>query len=228
MFYIYEHIRPDTNKVFYIGKGSGNRLNIKQGRNIYWKNTVNKSGGFIAKKLIEIEDEDFAFFVEEEVIDLYRKRGINLVNLTDGGEGASSGNKNPRYNYNSMRQKKIRGEIPHIPKEIIRANMRKNHWSKTGKWYPKGIKHSEEAKQKMRGKRESITGGKNSKAKIVVYDNKEFSCIKDFAKFLNVNYKTLVVKIRWVGKTVFTTDDFNSLTNGSTYFNKVKNEKNPK
>lgn len=228
MYYVYEHIRPDTNKVFYVGKGSGNRLNIKHGRNIYWKRVVNKSGGFIAKKLFETEDEDFAFFVEEEIIDLYRKRGMNLVNLTDGGEGASSGNKNPRYNYNSIRQKKIRGEISHVPKEIMRANMRKNHWSKTGKWSPKGIKRSEEIKQKMRGKRKSIAGGKNPKAKIIVYNNKEFLCIKDFANFLNVNYKTLVVKLRRIKRTVFTLDDFNSLTNGSTYFNEVKNEKKPK
>lgn len=222
MFYVYEHIRPDTNQVFYVGKGSGNRLNAKHGRNTYWHHVVNKNNGFIAKKLLEIDDEEFAFFVEEEVIDLYKKRGIKLVNLTDGGEGASFGEKNPKYNYNSLRQKRLRGEIPHIPKEIMQENMRKNHWSKTGNWNPKGIKRSEEAKQRMRGKREKISGGNNPKAKTIIYDGKEFLCIKDFANFLNVNYKTLVVKLRRIGRTVFTTDDFDSLTNGSTYFNKVK------
>jgi hypothetical protein len=40
MFYVYEHIRPDTNKVFYVGKGSGYRSGITQHRNNYWKNIV--------------------------------------------------------------------------------------------------------------------------------------------------------------------------------------------
>jgi hypothetical protein len=241
MYYVYEHIRLDTNAIFYVGKGSNDRMYVKQHRNDYWNNVVNKAGGFTTKKLIETEDEQFAFFVESETIDLYKKRGIQLTNLTSGGEGGSnpseetrqkmsesrSGEKNPRYSYNSLRQKRLRGEILHTPKDVMRENMRKNHWSKTGKYSPpKGIKFSEEIKQKMRGKRKSMTGNNNPKSKIVIYSDKKFACIKDFATFLNVNYKTLVVKIRGIKRNVFTTDDFDSLTNGSTYFNKVKNERN--
>jgi hypothetical protein len=89
MFYVYEHIRPDTNEVFYIGKGSKKRINSKKDRNKYWNNIVFKCNGFESNILLETDDEDFAFFVEEEVIDLYKKRGIKLSNLTNGGEGLS-------------------------------------------------------------------------------------------------------------------------------------------
>lgn len=241
MFYVYEHIRLDTNQIFYVGKGSGNRCYVKKKRNKYWERVVKKANGFKVNILFETTDEQFAFFVESETIDLYKKRGIQLTNLTSGGEGGSnpseetrkkmsesrSGEKNPRYNYNSLRQKRLRQEIPHTPKDVMRENMRKNHWSKTGKYSPrKGIKFSEEVKQKMRGKRASMTGSNNPKSKMVIYNDKKFTCIKDFATFLNVNYKTLVVKIRGIKRNVFNTDDFDSLTNGSTYFNKVKNERN--
>jgi hypothetical protein len=89
MFYVYEHIRPDTNAIFYVGKGSKKRINSKKDRNKYWNNIVFKCDGFESNILLETDDEDFAFFVEEEVIDLYKKRGIKLSNLTNGGEGLS-------------------------------------------------------------------------------------------------------------------------------------------
>ena len=89
MFYVYEHIRLDTNQVFYVGKGSSERINSKRDRNIYWNNIVNKCINFKSNILLETNDEDFSFFVEEEVIDLYKKRGIKLSNLTNGGEGIS-------------------------------------------------------------------------------------------------------------------------------------------
>jgi hypothetical protein len=217
LFYVYEHIRPDTNKVFYVGKGSGNRCNTSRGRNKYWHNFVNKAGGFKIRKISESEDEEFVFFVEEERIDQLKKLGFELTNMTSGGEGLA-GSKNPRFNYNSLRQKRLRGELK-VPKEVMIANMKANHWSKTRSWNPKGIKKSEAGKKNMRGHRESVAGGNNPKAKVIIYDEKEFSCIKDFAKYLNVNYKTLVVKIREVGRTVFTKKDFDSLTNGKVKFN---------
>jgi hypothetical protein len=41
MSYIYKHIRPDTNKVFYIGVGSDERrIDSNQSRNKFWKNMV--------------------------------------------------------------------------------------------------------------------------------------------------------------------------------------------
>lgn len=40
---IYQHIRLDTNKVFYIGIGSEKRSKSKKGRNNIWNRIVNKT-----------------------------------------------------------------------------------------------------------------------------------------------------------------------------------------
>lgn len=90
MFYVYEHIRNDTNAIFYVGKGKANRAYAKRDRNEYWKNIVNKTEytvRFVAKDL----DEELAYLVEEERIDQLKRLGIKLTNLTLGGEGASGG-----------------------------------------------------------------------------------------------------------------------------------------
>lgn len=86
-FYVYCHIRPDTNKIFYIGKGQNKRAWKTYGRNRHWKNVVNKSGGFITKLLIENITEPSAFVFEKIFIRLIGRE--NLCNLTDGGEGPS-------------------------------------------------------------------------------------------------------------------------------------------
>jgi len=233
MFYVYEHIRPDTNQVFYVGKGSGYRSKVTQRRNQYWKNIVVKAGGFVVNKIAENLDSELAFLVEQERINQLRRLNYKLCNLTDGGEGGENpsleikikmsesrkGEKNPRYNPNSIRQKRLRGELK-VSKEVMSSNMKVNHWSKTGVYTPKkGIKKSEIAKLRMQGKRQSVTGGNNPKAKRIIYNEMEFLCIKDFSNFLNVNYKTLVQKIKAVKRTVFTTEDFDSLTNGRIAFN---------
>ena len=41
-FYIYRHIRLDSNTPFYVGKGSNNRAFVKSGRSDYWMKIVNK------------------------------------------------------------------------------------------------------------------------------------------------------------------------------------------
>lgn len=89
MFYVYEHIRPDTDMVFYVGKGSGYRLNSKKNRNQYWHNIVNKVGSFKTKVIFEHEDENLVFLVEQERIDQLRRLNIKLCNVTNGGEGIS-------------------------------------------------------------------------------------------------------------------------------------------
>jgi len=101
MFYVYQHIRNDTLMPFYVGKGKGKRANVSINRTAYWQNVVNKSGGYQIKYLAKNTDEEFAFLLEIETIDICRKRGIKLVNLTNGGEGTSG------YKYFSETVKKI-------------------------------------------------------------------------------------------------------------------------
>lgn len=90
-YYIYAHYRKDTGDVFYIGKGEGNRHKSRQGRNPYWLNIVN-AHGYKIEILQHFETEKEAFDAEQSLIaDLGRKdlgKGL-LVNMSDGGEGAS-------------------------------------------------------------------------------------------------------------------------------------------
>ena len=88
-FYIYEHIRPDTGIVFYVGKGSKWRSGITQHRNQYWQNVVKKAGGFKVRKIVEKVDEELSFLAEQERIDQLKRLGVKLTNLTDGGEGGT-------------------------------------------------------------------------------------------------------------------------------------------
>lgn len=90
-YYIYRHVRLDTNLPFYVGKGSNNRVYSKEGRNLHWHNIVNKVSyriDFILKDLSEKE----AFDKEKYFIKLYGRIDEmtgSLVNMTDGGEGRS-------------------------------------------------------------------------------------------------------------------------------------------
>jgi hypothetical protein len=163
MYYVYEHIRPDTGMVFYVGKGTGDRIRERRGRNVYWQRVVEKAGNFKSVKIAKTENEELAFLAEQERIDQLKRLGYKLTNLNEGGSGgvrpskevrkkmseARSGKKNPRYSENSLRQRRLRGEIPHVAKEVMAANMRANHWSKTGKFSPKGMKWNEESRLKL-------------------------------------------------------------------------------
>lgn len=92
-FYVYEHVRPDTGEVFYVGKGTKDRVRYITRRGPHHKNIVAKlarSGLSPEVRIIlETTDESEAFRVERDRIAYWRLRGVKLANLTDGGEGAS-------------------------------------------------------------------------------------------------------------------------------------------
>jgi len=97
-FYIYRHIRPDKNEVFYIGKGNtlskshSTRAYEKSKRNKIWKSIVDKNNGnyeveiiFYAMTESEINQKEIEF------ISLYGRKNIGagtLANMTDGGDGS--------------------------------------------------------------------------------------------------------------------------------------------
>lgn len=99
-FFIYRHIRPDTNEVFYIGKGNNinpkkplyERMNITKKRNKIWQSIVLKNNGvFKVEILFECETEEECNSKEIEFIELYGRKDLNkgtLANLTNGGEGS--------------------------------------------------------------------------------------------------------------------------------------------
>jgi len=89
---VYQHIRPDTNTIFYIGIGKNlSRATSKSARNRYWKNIVKKCNNiFNVEILHENISWEEACNKEKEYIKKYGRVDNNtgiLCNLTDGGEG---------------------------------------------------------------------------------------------------------------------------------------------
>ena len=99
-YYVYRHTRNDTNQVFYIGKGHGKRAYKKTQRSKYWQRVVEKAG-FSVEILAENLTEDCAFELEMFLILEYKRFGVVLCNLTDGGEG-SSGYKHTQQSRNKL------------------------------------------------------------------------------------------------------------------------------
>lgn len=90
-FYVYLHKRPDGT-VFYVGKGVRSRaFDFAPSRRTIWhKNIVAKHGREnIGVQLIPCYCEEAALMLERAHIAMWRAQGIELANLTDGGEGSS-------------------------------------------------------------------------------------------------------------------------------------------
>lgn len=98
-YYIYRHIRPDTNEIFYIGKGNittkghGIRHLEKHGRNKFWKSIVAKNNGnYLSEIIFYCETEEEVNAKEIEYIAFYGRRNLKkgtLCNLTDGADGST-------------------------------------------------------------------------------------------------------------------------------------------
>ena len=87
-FYTYCHARESDGKVFYIGKGHGNRAFSKNGRNSWWHSVVNKHG-LTTEILAEWQTEEEAFAHEKFLIACFRGMSAPLVNIANGGQGSS-------------------------------------------------------------------------------------------------------------------------------------------
>ena len=90
-YYIYFHINPLKNEIFYVGKGKGNRAFHKHKRTKLWNNIVNKYG-LVINIVEDSLTEEESFKREKYFIDYIGRRDLGtgpLVNLTEGGEGVS-------------------------------------------------------------------------------------------------------------------------------------------
>lgn len=88
-YLVYTHTRPDTNEIFYVGKGTGKRMKCRTNRNIHWKRIVDKANGFkydvLAKNLTEQEALNFEILMIKKM----KEAGFGLCNMTSGGDGVS-------------------------------------------------------------------------------------------------------------------------------------------
>jgi hypothetical protein len=137
MYYVYQHKKADTNEIFYVGKGKGRRAFLCSKRNPYWQNIVAKHG-FNVEIIVDNIDEELSFLVEMETIDAYKKRGITLSNMTDGGEGVS-GFSHP---HSEEHKQRLKGNT-----------FGQSTWGKTFK----GKTHSDEQKAKWAEIRKGVT-----------------------------------------------------------------------
>jgi group I intron endonuclease len=86
IYYIYRHIRLDTNTPFYVGKGCKDRAFQKKSRNKYWLHIAKT--GYRVEIFIKNLTEEEAYKKEIEFIKLYKTFNFCEANFTTGGEGA--------------------------------------------------------------------------------------------------------------------------------------------
>lgn len=87
-YYVYRHVRLDTNTPFYVGKGYGRRATSKSGRNKYWHNIV-KRYGYEVEIMLAGLTEDEALSKEIEFIGLYKGLKYCEANIALGGTSNS-------------------------------------------------------------------------------------------------------------------------------------------
>ena len=141
--YIYQHIRLDTNEVFYIGKGVQKKQNYqyyrafdKKRRNNIWNSIVNKTE-FKVEILATNLSEKECFNFEIELISKHGKIFDNsgtLANYTNGGEGQLRFHKNSQKQIDAANKAraiawklpKTKKQIEAVTKNILKANPEKS------------------------------------------------------------------------------------------------------
>lgn len=171
-YYIYFHINPIKDEVFYVGKGTDDRAYQKRCRNKLWHRTVNKYGYevFIAASGLTSEEACLREIDHIKHLGRIDLGNGNLVNMTDGGEGLINPSEETKRKISltlTGRKQKPRSEEhkKNLSGRIVSEETRKklSLAAKNQKRTPcseetkekmrisnKGFKHSEETKQKLR------------------------------------------------------------------------------
>ena len=199
-YYIYAHIRKDTNSIFYIGKGSGNRAHIKSNRNLFWKRIVEKYGYEVVILLDNLSEDD-SYKFEIYYIDIEKRKGNCEANFTIGGDGVRVEKRwwNDKISKSLTGVKRAKG---------IDSNTYKDFSSKEELYdlYFNKNKNSIEISKMFNVSYTTVTyrlkeygfklrkNGKESKKIICLNDNKEFNSINEAAKYYDL-YRENISKV---------------------------------
>jgi len=226
MFCVYEHIRPDTNAIFYVGNGSHRRANSKHRRNNHWNSVVAKAGGFSVRLVADDVDEELSFLVEEERIDQLKRIGLKLTNKTNGGEGPSG------MRHTDETKRKIadaqRGEkhwtFGYVYTEANRAKLRaaREKFVFTPEIRKKisdaGKKRINSPEHRFKISQAKQNGGHHM-AVSIRYNGLVFDCVKSLANYLGMNHATIRSRVylnpsKWGYEVLGHTKDLKGETNG--------------
>lgn len=188
-YYLYKHIRLDTNEVFYIGIGTQNkskslkykyyRAFSKKNRNNFWHSVVNKCKIYSISIVFETNDYQEIIKKEVEYIAKYGRRDLGLgtlVNLTNGGDGIIG------YNYSKEWKKKLQKKSA---KEIYQYSINGNFINKFASVGEVFI----ETNIKIRFRKEEFC-----------YKNNFFWCRKDYGSVLSLSLLSGIFQYSLEGK----------------------------
>jgi hypothetical protein len=147
-YYVYFHRKKSDKSIFYVGKGKDRRAYRTSGRSEYWNRIVNKHGLFV-EILKSGLTEDQSFELEKNTIKKLKESGVNLCNLTEGGEGSSGCCHSDETKRLMSKNRKGRKHSEESKK--LMSDQRKGE---KAYWYGKNL--SENHKQKLRDKRKGV------------------------------------------------------------------------
>jgi len=148
-FYIYRHIF--SNGAEYLGKGTGNRAyqKVASRRSKIWTRHFNKYGMPKVEILKDGLTNTDAYTLEVRFISQAKEKGVKLLNLTDGGEGATgakigdalrakyskakSGKNHPFYGKSLSKEHKENLAKAHRGKKLTEEHKKKLSERKKGK-----------------------------------------------------------------------------------------------
>lgn len=158
MFYVYEHIRLDTQTPFYVGKGTGKRAWYFLKRNSRHSHIRHKHG--LRVNIVKhFNNENNAYRFEEQLIKSYKSLGYCEANFSDGGKAVSG------WSHTDEAKRKVslarRGKPTTLGTTLSEETKEKIRQARLGTKRPEGNKwgnHTEETKKRISG---AMTGNKN-------------------------------------------------------------------
>jgi hypothetical protein len=193
MFYVYEHIRLDTNAIFYVGKGCGARVRSKDRRNKHWHSIVKKSGYF-GQILVKNRDEELIFLAEQERIDQLKRLGFKLANKTDGGGGGIKGYRHTQESCKKISEK-LKGKLS--GSKHPRFGLYGSNNPMFGRKQSASAKHGMSVNSCMKRPDvvAKISGERSLLAKSVEYKGKIYKTMNSLAAYLGISHQALRSRI---------------------------------